>query len=408
MNWRCASDSRIMKVLIVGGGIGGLTAALCCLHFGHEVTVFEQAEEFGEVGAGIQIPPNAMKVFEALGISDAISEKAFRPEAIEARMGESGTSIFTIPLAQQAIDMWGSPYLHIHRADYIQALKQALVTSAPKALQLSSQVTGVAQKDAGVTLSLKDGREFTGDVLIGADGIKSKVREILFGEDKARFTGNVAWRAVVPIERLKQHVPNPTACAWMGRGRHAVTYRLRGGELANFVGVVERDDWKEEGWAEKGSIDDALRDFQGWHPAITQLIRYIEPKALFRWALFDRPPLPRWSLGRVSLLGDAAHPMLPFMAQGAAMAVEDSWVFAREISQSGRSVSVSLEAYQDLRSARTRKAQAASRANMTTFHQHSRWGQATTYGPMWLAGRFLPSIVHKRMNWLYGVDVTKP
>lgn len=396
-----------MKVLIAGGGIGGLTAALCCLHFGHEVTVFEQASELGDVGAGIQLPPNAMKVFAALGLEEAIAEKAFRPEAIEARMGESGRYIFTIPLAQQAVNMWGSPYLHIHRADYIQALKQALIKRAPKALRLGATVTGFQQREGSVTLILDDGSEVSGDVLIGADGIKSNIREQLFGTDQAHFTGNVAWRAVVPMERLQSHIPNPTACAWMGRGRHAVTYQLRGGELANFVGVVERDDWKEESWTQKGKVEDALKDFEGWHPVITQLIKSIEPNALYRWALFDRPPLPQWSKSHVTLLGDAAHPMLPFMAQGAAMAVEDSWVLAREISKTERSISVSLEAYQNLRLERTSKAQAASKANMKTFHQRSKLGQFITYGSMWAAGKIMPSIVHKRMNWLYGYDVTK-
>jgi len=396
-----------VKVLIVGGGIGGLTAALCCLHFGHDVTVFEQAAELGDVGAGIQVPPNAMKVLEALGLAESLAEKAFRPEAIEARMGESGRYIFTIPLAQQAVDMWGSPYLHIHRADYIETLHKALNERAPQALRLGSVVIGCRPQDTGITLTLKSEEEFSGDVVIGAGGIKSTIRENLFGADTPHFTGNVAWRAVVPIERLKSHIPNPTACAWMGRGRHAVTYRLNGGKLVNFVGVVQRDDWKEEGWTEKGNVENVLRDFEGWHPVISELIHSIESDSLFRWALFDRPPLPNWSEGHVTLLGDAAHPMLPFMAQGAAMAVEDSWVLAREISQSGRSLNESLEMYQSLRFKRTCKAQAASKANMNTFHQRSRLGQLKTYGPMWLAGKIMPSIVHRRMDWLYGFDVTK-
>jgi salicylate hydroxylase len=395
-----------MRVLIAGGGIGGLTAALCCLHFGYDVTIFEQAPELGEVGAGIQLPPNAMKVFEALEIDGLMAESAFRPEAIEARMGESGRHIFNIPLAYHAIEKWGSPYLHIHRADYIKALKQALTQRAPQALRLGVGVADFRQDDEGVTVSLKNGTEVSGDILIGADGIKSIIREKLFGADKAQFTGNVAWRAVVPKERLASDGPNSTACAWMGRGRHAVTYWLRGGKLVNFVGVVERDDWRKEGWTERGNLEDALRDFEGWHPTITDLIKAVEPGSLFRWALFDRAPLSNWSQSRVTLLGDAAHPMLPFLAQGAAMAVEDSWALAREISKRPHSVPEALLAYQSLRHKRTAKVQAASRANMKTFHQATRLGQLKTYGPMWLAGQLFPMIVHGRMNWLYGFDVT--
>jgi len=186
-----------------------------------------------------------------------------------------------------------------------------------------------------------------------------------------------------------------------------VTYRLRCGELANFVGVVERDDWTKEGWAEKGNLEDLMKDFEGWSPVITQLIHSMEPSSLFRWALFDRLPLTKWSEERVTLLGDAAHPMLPFLAQGAAMAVEDGWVLAREISRLGRPIEESLKAYQNFRHERTSRVQAASKANMKTFHQRSRFGQLKTYGPMWLAGKLAPFIVHQRMNWLYGFDVTR-
>ncbi len=395
-----------MKILIAGGGIGGLTAALCCAHHGHDVTVFEQVSKFGEVGSGVQISPNAMKVFEALGLQDKIAETAFMPESIEARMGKSGRHIFSIPLAKQAIEKWGSPYLHIHRADYIEALKNSLNARAPRALKLGATVIGYEQDKDNVTIRLQDGRMFSGDVLIGADGIRSGVREQMLGPDKPVFTGNVAWRAVVPMEVLGRHAPNPTSCAWFGQGRHGVTYRLRRGTLANFVGVVERDDWAREGWSELGNREEALRDFQGWHPVITHIIQAVEPGSLYRWALFDRAPLTRWTDGRVALLGDAAHPMLPFLAQGAAMAVEDGWVLAAEISKPNQSLPQSLKAYQARRFVRSSKVQAESRANMKTFHQNTRMGQIMTYGPMWLASRLLPSVVHKRMDWLYRHDVT--
>jgi salicylate hydroxylase len=396
-----------MRVIIVGGGIGGLTAALCCQHFGHEVTVLEQAEVLGEAGAGIQLPPNAVNVFRALGIYEAIANKAARPEAIEARMGESGRSIFTIPLAQYSLQRWGAPYLHLHRADYIQALHQALNARAPKALQLGAAVTGYESSPIGVKVQLKNGRQISGDLLVGADGIKSAIRAQMLGPGKPRFTGNIAWRAVVPVRDLGKDAPKSTACVWMGCGRHAVTYRLRGGTLANFVGVVERRDWTQEGWLEKGTQAEALRDFQGWHPVITSLLEAAAPSALYRWALFDRDSLPRWIAGRTVLLGDAAHPMLPFLAQGAAMAVEDSWVLAREISQAQRPLEASLKAYQIKRYERTRRAQLGSRANMKTFHRRSKPAQIITYGPMWLAGKLAPAAVHRRMDWLYGHDVTQ-
>ena len=393
-----------MKILISGGGIGGLTAALCFLHHGAEVTVLEQAPELGEVGAGIQIPPNAMKVFAALGLDAALAEIAFRPLAIEARMGRSGLELFQIPLTEYAVNRWGAPYLHIHRADYIAVLAAALRAQSPDALQLGGEVAGYCQTEEAVEVRLADGRRISGDALIGADGIHSPVREQMLGAEKPIFTGNVAWRAVVPMAALGAHAPRPTACAWMGPGKHCVTYRLRRGTLANFVGVVERDDWTTESWTERGTRGEALADFADWHPTITRLLG--EADTLYRWALFDRAPLPRWVDGRVALLGDAAHPMLPFMAQGAAMAVEDAWVVAREVTQK-TSPARGLEAYQHLRQTRASRVQAGSRANAKTFHKRRILGQLATYGPMWLAGKFAPMAVHRRQDPLYGYDVTR-
>lgn len=396
-----------MKVLIAGAGIGGLTAALCCLHFGHDVEVHERAAELGEVGAGIQLPPNAMKVFAALGLSDALVSRAFAPQALEARMGQSGRQIFNIPLTDAAAAKWGAPYLHIHRADYIDVLKRALMRLAPQALRLNSQIVSYQQDEIGVTAELSSGAFMDADILIGADGIRSTLRRQVVGEDEAKFTGNVAWRAVVPISELGEFAPDPSACVWMGKGRHAVTYLIRGGALANFVGVVERTDWQGEGWSERGTREEALRDFAGWHPTIARMIRSAPEDGLYSWALFDRPPLSRWTDHWVALLGDAAHPMLPFFAQGAAMAVEDAWVLAREISEPQRTPVEALKIYEAKRAPRAGRVQDASRANMKTFHRRSRAGQLATYGPMWLGGHILPNVVRGRLNWLYGYDATR-
>ena len=393
-----------MKILISGGGIGGLTAALCFLHHGAEVTVLEQAPKLGDIGAGIQIPPNAMKVFAALGLDAALAKTAFEPEAIEARMGRSGLELFHIPLAEHAVKRWGAPYLHIHRADYISVLAKALRDESPDGLHLGAEIIGYTQTEDAVEVQLADGRRITGDALIGADGIHSPVREQMLGAEKPIFTGNVAWRAVVPMAALGADGPRPTACAWMGPGKHCVTYRLRRGTVANFVGVVERDDWTTESWTERGTREAALADFEGWHPTITRMLG--EADALYRWALYDRAPLPQWVDGRVGLLGDAAHPMLPFMAQGAAMAVEDAWVVAREVTQKP-SPARGLEAYQHLRQPRTERVLAGSRANAKTFHKRTWASQLATYGPMWLAGKFAPMAVHKRQDPLYGYNVTR-
>ncbi len=391
-----------MKAIIAGGGIGGLTAALCLKEIGWDVEVPEQAAELGEIGAGLQMSPNAMKVFEALGIDARLATDGFEPEGIELRMGVSGLPLIHAPLGETARRRWGAPYLHIHRADLVSALADALETRAPDAVRLGQSVVSYDQDTSGVTAHLSNGTSLSGDVLIGADGIHSVVRTTMLGPDKPTFTGNVAWRAVVPVDRLGSDAPNPVAGAWMGRGKHAVTYLLRRGELANFVGVVERDDWTKESWNERGTREDALSDFDGWHPTITRLIE--EADALYRWALFDRPPLPRWTDGRVALLGDAAHPMLPFMAQGAAMAIEDAWALA-SVLRNTTEIEPALSTYQTIRFARASAVQAGSRANATTFHQRSFPGRLKTYGPMWLAGRIAPKIGLKRQDRVYGYDI---
>ncbi len=384
-------------VLIIGAGIGGLTLAHALIARDVDVRILESAAELKAVGAGIQIPPNAMKVLRALGLDQAVMTHAFQPKAIEARMGESGRAVFDIPLAEQAISRWGAPYFHIHRADYIDALRDTLPENV---LQLGARVKSYAQDKDGVQVTLTHGATLDGQILVGADGIKSIIRTQMLGPDAPNFTGNVAWRAVVPMTALGEHAPRPTACAWFGRGQHAVTYRLgKDGQLANFVGVVEQGDWREEGWSIEGKKTEALADFSGWHPTITTLIENAE--TLHKWALFDRAPLTQWVDGRVVLLGDAAHPMLPFMAQGAAMAVEDAYVLAKVVADNR-----ALSDYQNQRLRRTAEVQAASRANMGVFHKHTTLSQLMTYGPMWMAGKILPNIVHRRMDWLYGFDPT--
>ena len=391
-----------MKILIAGGGIGGLTAALCCLHHGHEVQVFERASALQNVGAGIQLSPNAMKVFRVLGLEDNLKAKSFKPEALQARMGRSGQEVFNIPLTDHN---WDAPYLHIHRAALMEILVTELTAKAPDALMMGTGVASYENHRAGIMLNLSDGTSQEGDIVIAADGIRSVLRAQMLGEGNARFTGNVAWRAVVPVDRLGELVPDPTACVWMGPKRHAVTYHLGEG-LINFVGVVEREDWQQESWTEQGEIADLKIDFAGWHPVITNIIAQCDPQALYKWALYDRPPLRDWTDGRAVLLGDAAHSMLPFMAQGAAMAIEDGWAISAALSGHDNHHDA-LRAYQLQRLPRTIRAQVASRKNMTLYHKSNPLSQVMTYGPMWLGGKFAPGFVRSRFDWLYGYDVQK-
>jgi salicylate hydroxylase len=391
-----------MKALIAGGGIGGLTAALCLLDAGIEVELFERSSALTEIGAGIQISPNGVKVLQRLGLKSALDLIAFRPEALEMRHGPSGARVFAIPMRDEAVRRYGAPYYHIHRADLMTVLGDALTARAPNAIRLGRESKSFAQTANGVELTFVDGTRTTGDILIGADGIHSSVRTQLFGEAPARFTGNVAWRVVVLANKLAKDLVPPTACVWVGPGRHAVTYYLRRGELINFVGVVERDGWQKESWTELGHKADLIADYAGWATPITALIA--QATECYRWALFDRDPLPRWSDGRATLLGDACHPMLPFLAQGAVMAIEDAWVLSRKL-KSAANVPDALAAYEAERKPRTARAQKGARAQMGLYHKRTLISQLATYAPIWLAANLTPQLVHARQDWLYQHDV---
>ena len=248
-------------------------------------------------------------------------------------------------------------------------------------------------------VGLDTGEIVAGDLLVGADGIRSTVRRLMWGVDAPRFTGAVAWRAVAPVEAYRE-LP-VAAVVWAGAGRHAVTYRMRHGSLINFVGVVEEDGWEKEGWDETGSKADLAAAFEGWAPAVTSVIG--AARSVHRWALFDRPPLAAWSKGPVVLLGDACHAMPPFQAQGAAMAIEDAVVLAGCIGEGG-DLEAALRRYEALRKPRTTKVQASAKSNMGVFHRSNLVTQAATYGPMRVANMLAPAFVRSRQDWIYAYD----
>ena len=298
---------------------------------------------------------------------------------------------------------WGAPYVHIHRADLADALAMRLRALAPGAVSTGQTVTGYVQDDDQAGVVLQSARTVQADIVIGADGLHSVVRRQMLGPGAPRYTGNVAWRAVVPIAALGADAPPPTACVWAGHQRHAVTTRLRAGTLANFVGMVEEPEPAPEGWREEGRKADAQAAFRDWHPVIATLIDKAE--VLNRWALFDRAPLPRWHDGRVALMGDAAHPTLPSMAQGAVQALEDAWVLAASLAAS-ETVEGGFQIYFNTRIARASRVQKGSAANARMFHKASALGQVGFYGPMALGARLVPGLIHARQDWVYRYDAT--
>ncbi|PIB24072.1 hypothetical protein BFP76_02175 [Amylibacter kogurei] len=393
-----------MKAVIVGAGIGGITTALALAMRGWDVNVLERAAKIQEVGAGLQISPNGMKVLQSLGVTDYINEKWFEPENIELRMGATGRRIFQIPMKAQAQNRWGARYVQIHRADLLNGLLAALHARVGNVVQTNCQVTGYQNAHATPSVICADGRMIEADLIVGADGIRSEIRTQMIGPDKPRFTGNTAWRSVVPMDRLGEQVPPPAGCIWAGSSRHAVTTRIRAGKVANFVGIVETDVWTSEGWSVQGEKSDALADFDGWDPIIQTIIE--KSPNMFRWALFDRAPLKQWSDGNVVLLGDAAHPMLPSMAQGAVQAIEDAYVLAQTVS-SAPNIAQGASLYFEKRIKRCTKIQAISTRNLRMFHRHGAMARCFTYAPLWAVGQIAPNILLAKNDWIYGFDPTR-
>ena len=355
------------EVLIAGGGIGGLTAALCLAQAGFAVSVLEQAAELAEVGAGIQLSPNASRVLHHLGLASALDACAFLPEGMEIRAWNTGKLISASVLGDRSRQAYGFPYYHIHRGDLLDVLLAAVGQRANITLRTAAPVEGFVQDD-GVVRVTAAGTTYVGGALIGADGIRSVVRSGLAGEQAPTFTGNIAWRALVPAQRLPSGLIRPVGTFWWGPRRHFVCYYVRGGALVNCVCVVEKQGWELDSWTERGDVAELRADFAGWHADIQTLIEHMDPDALYKWALHDRPPMARWGKGLVTLLGDACHPTLPFMAQGAAMAIEDAAVLAGCVS-GPRSMAEGLARYETLRRERTARVQLGSRRNARIFHQ---------------------------------------
>ncbi len=356
-----------MKIIIAGAGIGGLTAASCLMKAGHDVQVLEQAPALGEVGAGIQMSANAMHVLNDLGLGLAISRLAVRPGAYVFRLHDTGEVISQFSLAAEHERLHRAPYNQLHRADLHDLLAAKAREFKSDVVRLNSRVTRFEETDSAVRVHLASGEAVEGDLLIGADGVKSAVRAQIAGHDHAVYTGDAAWRLTLPASELPPNFMGQVMSVWMGPGAHVVCYYLRAGALLNFVGLVETEEVSEESWTAKFPWDKLKADFRGWHPDIQLVIDKADRNACYRWSLFYRPPISNWSTRRATMLGDSVHATLPYLAQGAAMAIEDGAVLTRALAMTS-SVTEALQLYQRNRIERTSRIVKGSTANRNLFH----------------------------------------
>ena len=388
-----------MRVAIVGAGLGGLAAALFLRRAGIDATVYEQATELREVGAGIVVSPNMARPLRRLGLGDALGRIAVRLESgWEFRRWQDGRVLFVQPMGDACEQMYGAPCYVAHRADLHALLKEALPSDA---LQLDRRCVSVTQDGGHATLifARKSGEEerVAADAVIGADGIHSLIRDAVAPQAPATFSGSCAFRCLVPQDKAPAMALRPVQSLWLGPGRHFVHYPISGGRMVNVVAIVPAGEWRTESWTAEGSVEDLAREFDGWDARLRQLIGAATDTK--RWALYDRAPLQRWSAGRITLLGDAAHAMLPYFGQGAAQAIEDAETLAACLAgASAGSVPEALQRYERIRLPRASEVQRMSRGREVRNHlpdgqeQQERDAELARGDPL------------RQSAWLYGYD----
>jgi len=367
-----------LSIAIVGAGIGGLAAASLLLKRGFNVTVYEQASRFARVGAGIQQSPNVMKVHRGLGIEARLRQIAFTPSSSLNRDAHTGATTNEYPLGKDAEDRYGAPFLAMHRGD----LHAALADLVPKeTIQLGRKLRSVDQEGSQVSLTFEGGERVKADVVIGADGVHSLIRDHVAGRENPRFTGRIAYRTTFPTALLKGVDIGMSRTKWWGPDRHIVIYHTTANrdEVYFVTSTPERADWiTKESWSIKGDLQELQEAFKDFHPDVRAVLA--AAPEVHKWGIFERDPLPQWTLGRITLLGDSCHPMTPYMASGAAMALEDAVILARCLEgASDASIEMALQTYEANRKPRTSAVQAGSSANT------------------WMRNATDP-------NWLYGYD----
>jgi salicylate hydroxylase len=390
------------NIAVIGGGIGGLTAALALLKCGLDVDVYEQSARLGEVGAGFGISSNGTRVLYALGLEQALRGIQVVSSQRVIRHWQTGETWDWFDLGAVTRERYGTPHVMLHRGDLHGLLADAVRSLKPNAIHLAMRCVDVTQSHEHVEVQFDTGEAVSAAFVIGADGIHSKIRECLFGADRPEFSGCVAWRGVVPMQGLPAHIAQMPGTNWLGPRGHVLHYPIRRGELMNFVSFVERNDWQIEGWIVQGTTGELADDFRDWHPDVHAIIRNIGTP--FKWALMVRGPMECWTKGRITLLGDACHPTLPFLGQGAVMAIEDGYVIAACLKKYFGDPATAFARYEDIRRERTAAVVQKSHENRKLAFKPALANRDAV--AVSVAQEWQQSLAWERMDWLYTYDAT--
>jgi salicylate hydroxylase len=381
-----------IRIAIVGGGIGGLTAAICLLQAGYDVQVYEQTRLLSEVGAGINIGPNASRILFRLGLKEQCDKVAFRSQMFHQRRYD-GQTLSRTALGDALEQAFGAPHMIFHRGELHALLAKAVPAER---VHLAHRCIGFDQDAGGVRITFENGAEAQADIMIGADGIHSAVRRILIGPERPRFACR-AYRGLIPAEKVPD-IPRESS-SWLGPGRHLVHYFVSAGRMLNFVGHVEQEAWHSESWTEPGRVEDLRAAYAGWHPQIQRIIDAVDET--FIWAVIDKPPIKQWTYGRVTLLGDSAHPMIPFMGQGGAQAIEDAAAITACLQKCGDDVEAALKLYETVRLPRATAVQNGSWDNKTRYHLPDGPGQVDRDT---MIAKGMTDWAYRAVAWVYSYD----
>ena len=390
-----------MRVLIAGGGIGGLTTAIALRHQGIDVVVLEQAEVLAEIGAGIQIASNAAIVLREIGLEQAIRAVGVKPQSYDYRDLRTGRMLYQAPLGDEAAARYGAPMYNVHRADLINILFDAV---PPEAKRLGARCVGVSQDKDGVEVTLQTGEVVRGDVLVGCDGIHSAVRRHLRGEEEKHFANILMWRSLIPAERLEGLNLEERGNYWFGPGRTLITYWVRPKNLYSILASVPANEVQRESWTDSGDISEMLRSFDDAEPRARAMLE--QCRSVFITGMYYRDPIDSWTSGRITLLGDAAHPMVPFLAAGAGQSIEDAWTFARVLARRRDDIPGALLEYERRRLPRTTRIQAGARAAVKLMHE-AEGGRVRDRNGRWKGMARIDPLAETSWGLAWSYDVVK-